>query len=153
MTVFTVTRRLAFAPSDLYPIAADVGSYPSFLPLCTDARISEMRTDPLGRSLFHAAVDIAYDKLSLKETFVSEVIADPAAMRIDVLAIGGPVKHLNGFWLFTPAAGGTDVTFHIDYEMSSRVLQVVMSGMFDYAMRKVLNAFEGRARSLLQSRS
>lgn len=148
MTAFTVTRRLAFRPADLYPIAADVGSYPEFVPLCTGARISEERTDPLGRLLFVAAVDIAYDKLGLRETFVSDVIADPAAMRIDVLSVGGPVRHLNGFWLFREAQGGTDVTFHIDYQMASRFLQFAMSGMFDYAMRKVLNAFEERARML-----
>lgn len=152
MTVFTVTRRLAFGPADLYAIAADVVRYPEFVPLCTGARISEEREDPLGRSLFRAAVDVRYARLGLAETFVSDVIADPAAMRIDVIAIGGPVKHLNGFWLFTAAPGGTDVTFHLDYEMSSRILQFAMSGMFDYAMRKVLNAFEDRARSLLDGR-
>jgi coenzyme Q-binding protein COQ10 len=151
VTKFSLTRRLPFRPADLYAIAADVRRYPAFIPLCTAARVSDERTDPEGRARFRASVDIAYPKLHLAETFVSDVIADPRRLRIDVVAIGGPVKHLTGDWRFLDAPGGTDVTFNLDYQMSSRMLQFLMSSMFDYAMRKVLNAFEERARFLCGS--
>lgn len=148
MTRFSLTRRLPFKPDDLYAIAADVRGYPAFIPLCAGARVSDERTDAEGRSRFRAAVDIAYPKLHLAETFVSDVIADPGSLRIDVKAVGGPVRHLVGDWRFLAAPGGTDVSFNLDYQMSSRMLQFLMTSMFDYAMRKVLNAFEERARQL-----
>jgi len=148
VTKFSLTRRLPFRPADLFAIAADVRNYPAFIPLCSGARVSEERTDGEGRALFRAAVDIAYPRLHLAETFVSDVVADPGRARIDVVSVGGPVRHLTGDWRFLAAPGGTDVSFNIDYEMSSRMLQFLMSSMFDYAMRKVLNAFEERARRL-----
>jgi hypothetical protein len=33
--------------------------------------------------------------------------------------------------------------------MASRMLQLLLSGMFDYALRKIMTAFEERAKALL----
>jgi ribosome-associated toxin RatA of RatAB toxin-antitoxin module len=37
----------------------------------------------------------------------------------------------------------------LNYAMASRTLQLLLSGLFDYAMRKVMAAFEARARRLI----
>ena len=60
----------------------------------------------------------------------------------------GPVKHIDNRWLFTPARGGCDIDFHLDYEMSSRLLHMAMGGVFEVAVRKIMTAFEERAREL-----
>jgi coenzyme Q-binding protein COQ10 len=41
-----------------------------------------------------------------------------------------------------------DINFTVDYALKSKMLQVVLSGMFDMAVRKVMSAFEERARAL-----
>jgi ribosome-associated toxin RatA of RatAB toxin-antitoxin module len=37
----------------------------------------------------------------------------------------------------------------LDYAMASRTLQLLLTGLFDYTMRKVMAAFEQRARNVL----
>ena len=45
-----------------------------------------------------------------------------------------------------------DINFTVDYQLKSRTLQFVLSGMFDLAVRKVMTAFEERARVLYAAR-
>lgn len=149
MPRFSVTRRLPFRPADLYAIAADVGSYPRFVPLCTAARVWGESTDADGRLRFRAAIDLSYPKLRLAETLTSEVTADPVALAVRAESASPPAKCLDNRWLFHDlGTGGTDVDFYLDYELRSRTLQFLVTGMFDYAARKIIDAFESRAREL-----
>lgn len=149
MPQFSITRRLPFRPADLYAIAADVPSYPRFVPLCTAARVWDDSKDADGRQHFRAAIDLAYPKLRLSETLTSEVTADPVALAVRAVSKAAPAKLLDNRWLFHDlGAGGTDVDFYLAYELRSRTLQLLVSGMFDYAARKIINAFEARAHEL-----
>ena len=149
MPQFTITRRLPFRPADLYAVAADVPSYPRFVPLCTGARAWDESTDADGRLHFRAAIDLAYPKLRLSETLTSEVTADPVALAVRAVSSSAPAKFLDNRWLFHDlGAAGTDVDFYLAYELRSRTLQLLVTGMFDYAARKIINAFEARAREL-----
>ena len=149
MPQFSVTRRLPFRPADLYAIAADVPSYPRFVPLCTDARVWDETVDADGRRHFRAAIDLAYPKLRLSETLTSEVTTDPVALAVRAVSTAAPAKFLDNRWLFHDlGAAGTDVDFYISYELRSWTLQLLVGGMFDYAVRKIINAFEARAREL-----
>jgi coenzyme Q-binding protein COQ10 len=149
MPQFSVTRRLPFRPADLYAIAADVPSYPRFVPLCTDARVWDESKDADDRRHFRAAIDLAYPKLRLSETLTSEVTTDPVALAVRAVSTAAPAKFLDNRWLFHDlGAGGTDVDFYISYELRSWTLQLLVGGMFDYAVRKIINAFEARAREL-----
>lgn len=151
VTTFHTTRRIAFAPQHLLEIVADVASYPAFLPLCTGARVWDEKDLGNGRRSFRASLDIEYPKLRLKETFVSDVLVDTKRLTIRATSNEGPVKHIDNRWLFSAARGGCDIDFHLDYQMSSRLLQLAMGSVFDIAVRKVMTAFEERARVLEQS--
>jgi coenzyme Q-binding protein COQ10 len=149
MPQFSITRRLPFRAADLYAIAADVPSYPRFVPLCTSARAWDESTDADGRLHFRAAIDIAYPKLRLAETLTSEVTADPVALAVRAVSDTGPAKFVDNRWLFHELPrGGTDVDFYLAYELRSRSLQLLVTGMFDFAARKIINAFEARAHKL-----
>jgi coenzyme Q-binding protein COQ10 len=149
MPQFSVTRRLPFRPADLYAIAADVPSYPRFVPLCSNARVWDETTDADGRRHFRAAIDLAYPKLRLWETLTSEVTTDPIALAVRAVSTAAPAKFLDNRWLFHDlGTGGTDVDFYISYELRSWTLQLLVGGMFDYAVRKIINAFEARAQEL-----
>lgn len=150
VTVFHTTRRIAFAPEHLLAIVADVASYPVFLPLCTAARVWDEKDLGNDRRSFRASLDIEYPKLRLKETFVSDVVVDAKRLTIRATSNEGPVKHIDNRWLFSVARGGCDIDFHLDYQMSSRLLQMAMGSVFDIAVRKVMTAFEERAHMLDQ---
>ena len=151
MTVFHTTRRVAFPPQHLLAIVADVASYPAFLPLCTGARVWDETDLGNGRRSFRASLDIEYPKLRLKETFVSDVVVDAKRLTIRATSHEGPVKHIDNRWLFSAARGGCDIDFHLDYEMSSRLLHMAMGSVFDIAVRKIMTAFEERAHVLERS--
>ena len=149
MPQFSITRRLPYRAADLYAIAADVPSYPRFVPLCTGARVWEETTDADGRLSFRAAMDVAYPKLRLAETLVSEVTVDPVALAVRAISRAAPAKFVDNRWLFHDlGAAGTDVDFYLAYELRSWTLQLLITGMFDYAARKIMNAFEARADEL-----
>ena len=148
MARFHTTRRVPFPPQTLFDIVADVERYPEFVPLCTGARVWDASDDGPGRTRFRAGLDISYPKLRLRETFVSDVVADRPHLAIRATSAEGPVRAIDNRWLFGAARGGCDIDFHLDYEMSSRALQLAMMAAFDYAFRKIVAAFEERARAL-----
>jgi len=149
MPQFSLTRRLPFRGPELYAIAADVANYPRFVPLCAGARVWDERADPDGRLHFGAAIDLAYPKLRLAETLTSEVTIDPVALSVRAISKAAPARFLDNRWLFHDlGAGGTDVDFYLAYELRSRTLQLLVGGMFDYAARKIIAAFESRAHEL-----
>ncbi|MFO1089959.1 MAG: type II toxin-antitoxin system RatA family toxin [Hyphomicrobiales bacterium] len=148
MPHFQTIRRSPYRPEQLYEIAADVGRYREFLPLCTESRVWNREIAAEGRVRFEASLDIAYAKLGIRETFFSHVTCDPAALSVRSTSDRAPLQHLDSRWLFTPAGGGADVSISVDYQMRGRMLQMVMNAAFDLAMRKVIAAFEERARQL-----
>ena len=150
VTIFHTTRRIAFAPEHVLAIVADVASYPAFLPLCSGARVWDENDLGNGRRSFRASLDIEYPKLRLKETFVSDVVVDAKRLTIRATSNEGPVKHIDTRWLFSQARGGCDIDFHLDYQMSSRWLQLAMGAGVDIAVRKIMTAFEERAHVLEQ---
>lgn len=153
MPVFNVTRRVAHPAGVLHGIVSDVASYDEFLPLCESARIWNERELGDGKQAFRAELIIAYPKFGLRENFVSDVTTD--ATRLTVLATSseGPIAHLENRWRFVEVSKNScDVVFALDYKMKSRPLQFIMSQMFDHAVRKMMNAFEERARVLQHER-
>jgi coenzyme Q-binding protein COQ10 len=153
VTQFAVTRRMAHSPEELYAIAADVQQYSSFVPLCSASNEGPRIADEQGRERFRGTLRIAYPKLGLAETLHSDVTVDRQRLLVRAVANDGPVKHLENRWAFRPdGKGGTQVEFSVDFEMSSRILHGVVTGLFDYAMRKIMNAFEARAEMLYGKR-
>lgn len=149
MTEFSFTRNMPYPPEALYAIAADVGAYASFLPLCTASRVQDVRVDEQGRARFTGELTIAYQKMQLAETFRSDVMADPARLMVRARSQEGPVKELDNRWSFKPdGKGGSEVEFSVSFTMSSRLLHGIVVGLFDYAARKVMDAFEARAAKL-----
>lgn len=143
---------MPFPPSDLFAVVSKVEDYRYFLPLCEESRVWDSAVDEAGVTRFKAELAIAYSKLAIYERFACDVAADPASLTVTAASFRGPLKHLNNRWTLQPVSGGTDVEFYLDYAMSSRMLQFILSGMFDYAMRKIMNAFEERTRSLAAER-
>jgi coenzyme Q-binding protein COQ10 len=136
------TRLLPYTPEQMFDLVADVGRYPEFLPWCMGARIREQATDMI-------LADLMIGFKMVREKFTSRVWLDRAGQRIDVEYIDGPFKQLKNTWLFSDAPnGGCRIDFHLEFEFSSLMLQKLIGMLFHEAVRRMVAAFESRAKQL-----
>ncbi len=139
-------RHLPYTPDELYELVAGVDKYPDFLPWCKAARITRRDGDS-----FEADLVIAFK--IYRERFRSRVDLHPDTHRIDVAYVDGPFRYLNNHWHFAPADdGGCILDFYVDFEFKSRVLQKLIGLLFNEAVRRMVAAFEARARDLYGTR-
>jgi coenzyme Q-binding protein COQ10 len=138
------TRTLPWEPGQLFDLVADVGAYPQFLPWVVATRIRE-------RSDTHLVADMSVGFRAIRETFTSRVTLDrPRAIHVDY--VSGPLKHLTNDWLFEPdPAGGTRITFAVDFAFRSRLFERLAGAVFHEAFRRMVASFEARARTLYGS--
>lgn len=149
MPKFSVSRSVPYTSEQVFAIARDVARYKEFLPLVKRSIVRNATTDELGREQFEGELTVSYDKLRIEEVMTSRVTVDPAARTVTARSDQGPVKHLVSEWHIVPTGDRRcDINFTVDYALKSKMLQVVFSGMFDMAVRKVMSAFEERARQL-----
>lgn len=149
MAKFNVTREMPYKAAELFAIAADVDKYKEFLPLVESSRTFDRERVADGVERFKGELRVRYKKLHIDETFVSDVLAEEKGFKVSSRAKGGLFEHIDAQWRFTDRkSGGATVEFQVDYKAKSRSLQFFISGMFDYMVRKINNAFEARAREL-----
>lgn len=128
---------------DMFDLVCDVEHYPKFVPLCQTLTVKS-RKEKAGKILMMADMTMAYKMLS--ETFTTQVLMNEEALTIDVKYIDGPFKHLDNQWSFKDIEDGKcEVTFLLDYELRSKMLQLAAGAVFDVAFGKFVDAFEGRA--------
>ncbi len=134
------TAILPYAPEQMFDLVADVKRYPEFLPWVMGARIRR-QTETL------IVADLLVGFRMIRERYTSRVIlARPG--RIDVTYTEGPFRYLENHWKFAPHPDGCEIEFFLDFEFKSRLLQRLIGALFNEAVRKMVSAFEGRARKL-----
>ncbi|HEV7368974.1 type II toxin-antitoxin system RatA family toxin [Arenibaculum sp.] len=133
-------RILPYKPEQLYALVADIEKYPEFLPWCIAARIRRREGN-----VVHADLVIGFKMI--RERFTSRVTLGDG--RIDVSYAEGPFHYLNNHWIFLPTEdGGCLIDFYVDFEFRSKMLQKVIGVLFNEAVRRMVTAFETRARQL-----
>jgi coenzyme Q-binding protein COQ10 len=138
----TETRVLPYTVDQMFDLVADVARYPEFLPWCVGARIREQTDEML-------LADLMIGFKMVRERFSSKVWLDRSARRIDVEYINGPFRTLQNHWTFVPTAqGGCRIEFFLEFEFSSLVLQKLIGMLFHEAVRRMVTAFETRAKQL-----
>ena len=85
-----------------------------------------------------------------EERFTSRVTLDREAMLIKTAYEDGPFKYLDNSWKFidNPDSVGCTVEFHVDFEFRSKLLQAMIGLVFTEAVRRMVSAFESRAKDL-----
>jgi coenzyme Q-binding protein COQ10 len=133
-------RVLPYTPEQLFTLVADIERYPEFLPWCVGARIKERQANLI-------VADLIIGFRVFRERFTSRVSLD-RPRRIDVAYADGPFRYLNNHWVFEKVPGGCRIDFFVDFEFKSRLLQRVIEVLFSEAVRRMVGAFEKRARDL-----
>jgi coenzyme Q-binding protein COQ10 len=133
-------RVLPYTPEQLFALVADIERYPEFLPWCVAARIKKRRADLV-------VADLVIGFKVFRERFTSRVALDPPG-HIDVSYAEGPFRRLNNHWVFERVPGGCHIDFFVDFEFKSRLMQKVIEVLFSEAVRRMVGAFEKRARDL-----
>lgn len=133
-------RTLPYTPEQMFALVADVAKYPQFLPWCVGARVrTQSETDLVA--------DLTIGFGPFRETFTSRVaLARP--QKVQVKYENGPFRYLNNQWTFDPDPAGCRVSFFVDFEFRSRLLQAAIGVVFNEAVRRMVNAFLKRARDV-----
>ncbi len=134
-------RLLPYTPEQLFDLVADVERYPEFLPWCIGARIRERQGNTI-------TADLLIGFKMVRERFTSRVVLK-RPRRIDVSYAEGPFRYLNNHWEFIPQPDGKClIDFYVDFEFRSRMLQKIIGVLFNEAVKRMVGAFEARARQL-----
>lgn len=135
-------RVLPYRPDQLFDLVADIERYPEFLPWCVAARVRSRQENEV-------VADLVIGFKMIRERFTSRVRLDRAGRRIDVAYTDGPFRYLNNHWVFeeTPD-GATRLDFFVDFEFRSVMLQKIIGVLFNEAVRRMVAAFETRAKAL-----
>jgi coenzyme Q-binding protein COQ10 len=135
-------RLLGYRPEQMFDLVADVERYPEFLPWCIGARIRERRERLM-------VADLIIGFKMIRERFTSRVDLDREHLTIQVAYADGPFKYMTNRWRFEPAGeGGCRIDFYVQFEFRSAMLQRLIGVLFHEAVRRMVGAFEGRARQL-----
>ncbi len=140
MPTHSEQRVLPYTQEQLFDLVADIERYPEFLPWCQGARIRE-------RQPHLVVADLIIGFKMFRERFTSRVELDPPR-RIDVTYAEGPFRYLNNHWIFERVPEGCRIDFFVDFEFKSRLMQKVIEVLFGEAVRRMVSAFEERARDL-----
>ena len=136
---------LPYTADQMYRLVADVAQYPEFLPWCAAARIR--RRHPVGTiEVMEAELVISFKVF--RERFGSRVTLYQDTRTIDTEYLDGPFRHMKSTWCFEDTKGGCDVSFFVDFEFKSAMLQGIIGVVFNDAMQRIVRAFERRAAQL-----
>jgi coenzyme Q-binding protein COQ10 len=151
MPIFQTQKRVAVQAETAFEVASDVARYSEFLPLLERAIILGEVSEANGIKQFRAELSAGYTKLGLRESFVSRVICDAEKRVVTATSQDPPFKDMKAEWVIRPGVHYCDVSISIEYKMRSMMMQMVLSGVMELAVNKVMAAFEARALSLHKS--
>lgn len=137
------THIVRHSAQDMFDLVCDVENYPEFVPLCKSLKVNQRREKD-EKTLIMADMTMAYKMMS--ETFTTQVLMNREALTIDVKYIEGPFKHLDNKWYFKAVdEKKCEITFHLDYELRSKMLAIAAGTVFEVAFGRFVDAFEKRA--------
>ena len=134
-------RLLPYTPEQMFDLVAAVERYPEFLPWCQEVEIRSREREAM-------VCDLVIGFRMFRERFTSDVSLNRPE-RIEVRYRKGPLRHLENHWIFHPHGDGhCMIDFHVDFEFRSRLMRMLIGAVFHEAFRRMVGAFEARARAL-----
>jgi len=138
---------MPYDADQLWHLVGDVESYPQFIPWITKLRAYNTYAMTEGQSRLDADVAVGFKLLS--EKFTTRIIRTAADRSVDITALSGPFRRMEGRWVFTPVRGGARIGFDMDVEMKNPILNALFKANFNLAVSRLMVCFENRARATL----
>ncbi|MEE9597540.1 MAG: type II toxin-antitoxin system RatA family toxin [Acidiferrobacterales bacterium] len=141
MHTYTEKRVLPCTREQAFALVADVERYHEFVPAWLAARVVEREGD-----------ELIVDQVVGLGAFPLEFVSHTSLKRPDhihVIARDGPFRYLDIDWKFEPSSPSGCLTYlTVEFELSSPLLESLLTTLFKISLRQVLSAFEKRARQI-----
>ncbi len=139
-------RRLPYSATQMFDLVADVARYEEFLPWVVATRVrSDNETEMIA--------DMLVGFNALREKFTSRV-EKVRPERIKVHYLDGPLQDLDNVWTFRSLGpDACEIDFCVQFRFRNALFEKLAGQYFDRAFRKMVTAFEERARALYGSSS
>jgi len=138
----SITKKISCSKDNLIKMVLDIEKYPEFLPWCIKGKIYEFNEKD---DKIEIIADLTIGKSFFNETYKSFVVYNKYQDSILVTNIDGPLKYLTNKWIFKQLDKYSEIDFHIDFELKSKILNLLMIKSFDVGLKKIADAFEKRA--------
>jgi ribosome-associated toxin RatA of RatAB toxin-antitoxin module len=127
-----------YTPAQMFTLVDTVEDYPKFLPWCGGATL-------IHRDAVRTRATLAIHYRGIRKSFTTEnVKRAPEEMQIRL--VEGPFSKLDGTWRFTGLADrGCRIEFRLHYEFAGRVLDRLISPVFQHIASTLVDAFVKRA--------
>ena len=141
MTQIVRRRLVPWDQETLFQVAADIESYPEFIPNCQATRIIDRSEETL-------LVQNHFRWGLLSKRFLSRaVIKKPQS--IEVVSVDAfPLKFLLR-WSFEPAESGTEVVFEMELDMPGTGLSQLLAGALEDKVQMIESAYLRRVEAMI----
>ena len=123
----------------IFNVIANIESYPTFLPWCIGARITD--TNQLSDILIQRA-ELVISFKSFRESFFSDIQLNKKIWTINIQSNKKPFKSLKGQWIIQEKDNHCEVSFEIKFEFKSIILEKIIGVVFFNAVKSIVKAFE-----------
>ena len=129
---------VSYGVSAMFDIVDDIDSYSEFLPWCGDSKVIKREGDEV-----QASIKIEHHKI--RKTFTTRNRLQKNKM-IEMTLVNGPFKHLPSYWQFMDLGkNACKVTLDLEYEFSSRLVDLTLGPVFSAIANSMVDAFCKRA--------
>ena len=135
----TKTLELPYAPAQMFALVDRVEDYPLFLPGCLKSQVHSRSPEVVKASLQVGKGLLRYSVSTLNRLQTPK--------RIDMQLLAGPLKHLEGFWLFeasTITAEGCRISLNLNFELNP-LLHKTLEPFVEKIGDRIIQAFCERA--------
>ncbi len=126
---------------DMYDLINDVLAYPQFLPDCNDSKIISQSEDSMTAAL-------KVSKGGVSKWFTTENTLEENK-HVTLNLVDGPFKQLSGRWDLTELSDeACKITLNLEYEFSSKLLEMAFGKIFNNIANNMVQAFTERAKKV-----
>jgi ribosome-associated toxin RatA of RatAB toxin-antitoxin module len=131
--------------SDMYALAADVESYPDFLPWCSGAEIHSRCGE-----IVEASLELHRGGIKKRFRTRNSLHEDE---RIEISLVGGPFRQLEGGWRFDRLGeNGSKVSLDMAFEFEKRINDILFGSYLEESCNSLVDAFTRRADEIYGSK-
>ncbi len=128
------------SPDQMFALAADIESYPRFVPWCIATRILSRHDD-------HWRCDNVFGAGPLRLRFHTRAAFDPPHA-IDITSTDGPFRSFRLYWRFVPEGTGVRVDAGFEAHFKSDMVGLLARVSLAEVERRIIAAFRRRAQQL-----